>query len=73
MLTNHKKVNRTRKVVRKSRKLRGGNRKVNRSRKIVRKSGKMCGGMRSVKPKRFKGPSPDGATALRKEIDTETW
>ena len=37
----HKKVNKTKKVVRKGKKMSGGNRKVNRSRKIVRKSGKV--------------------------------
>ena len=43
MPTNHKKVNKTKKVVRKSKKMSGGNRKVNRTRKVGR-SRKMVGG-----------------------------
>jgi hypothetical protein len=47
MPTNHKKVNRTRKVVRKGKKMSGGSRKVNRTRKVAGRSRKMVGGLRS--------------------------
>jgi len=57
MPTNHKKVNRSRKVIRRGKKMStGGSRKMNRTRKTVSRSKKMSGGMRVSKksPSRFR-------------------